>query len=34
VTFRFAMMEEATVGKREKEGEKAGKHALLIELQA
>jgi hypothetical protein len=33
VAFRFAMMvEKAAVRKREKEGEEAGKHALLIKL--
>jgi hypothetical protein len=28
------MVEKAAVGKREKEGEEAGKRALLIKLQA
>jgi hypothetical protein len=33
--FSFAMVvEKASVGKREKEGEEAGKHALLTKLLA
>jgi hypothetical protein len=36
VAFRFATIVKAAVGRgrREKEGEEVGKHALLIKLQA